>query len=77
MHVHDCDKSAFGAQPRSDTRHLEHVALATKEKRLEASTVGSRTPTEIEAEVREKEEGGDKQSKEKDTKGGGVQWYSN
>lgn len=73
MCVYGCDKSAFGAQSCLDTRHLERVAVATKEKRLEAGTVGSRTPTEIEAEVREKEEGGDKQSKEKDTKGGGVQ----
>lgn len=74
-----CDKSAFGAQSCLDTRHLERVAVATKKKRLEAGTVGSRTPsTEIEAEAESKRKR-QKRRKEvmsraerKDTKGGGV-----
>lgn len=73
-----CDKSAFGAQSCLDTRHLERVAVATKKKRLEAGTMGSRTPsTEIEAESKRKRQ--KKRRKEvmsraerKDTKGGGV-----
>lgn len=51
------DRSVCWAQSCLDTRHLEWVAVAT-EKRLEAGTVGSRTPpTEIEAEVRERKRG--------------------
>lgn len=40
-----CDQT-FRNQPCLDTRHLERVAVATKEKRLEADTVGSKTPTQ-------------------------------